>query len=334
MGTLPKTRLNLPHRKTHQTPHPQFRHLNIQKFVIDSNFQISPVTLSPCHLVPVSPLPSPIFLLTLICYDAQQTPPQQMKRFLQISCLLLLNSAQIAFAAQPPSTQPLFVINFHWPSVDDAILLETTWKGKPADFVFDTGAEICCVDSAFFPSLRPTNQDFDAETTGGSKTFQKFDPPDLSFGPLHLRDAGSVVSTDLTDIRKKFDSPVVGILGNNVWRKLIIQIDFDAGQLRFFSPDDLPHSEWGIAIPLEFPERSDGSHFPTPGIRLNIGGFEDLFILDTGAIGGYSGTIPSEGFDYILSKTKFPVAPPFFCDSISAGPLNAPVHPHPFFHHC
>src|ERR1700721_616457 len=79
---------------------------------------------------------------------------------------------------------------------------------------------------------------------------------------------------------------------------MVVQIYFDNGELRFFNSDDRLHPEWGNAIPLEIAQTSDGPDNRNVLVRLTIGGFEDLFIVDTGFDG--SGNIPTDGFDSIL----------------------------------
>ena len=111
---------------------------------------------------------------------------------------------------------------------------------------------------------------------------------------------------DLSAFNEHVDRPIVGVLGNNVWRKLVLQLDFDAGQLRFLTPDDLPHPEWGTVVPLE--SAKTPRTVPITGVayvRLNVAGAEGLFYVDTGDNG--TASLTSGGLDYILENTKLAV---------------------------
>jgi PDZ domain/Aspartyl protease len=199
------------------------------------------------------------------------------------------------------------VATFHFTPADEMVLIKTTWDGKPADFIFDTGSSTSLLDSTIFTSLTLAHDQATGKTANGDRVEELYNPPDLSLGPLHLAGAGPVVRMDLSAVRAQLDRPVIGLWGCNVWHKLVAQIDFDNGELRFFEPDDFPHPEWGNAIPLETPQGLDQREIGQSAyVRLTIGPFEDLFMIDTGNTQG--GAIPTDGFDRILHATTRPVA--------------------------
>jgi hypothetical protein len=211
-----------------------------------------------------------------------------------VFCFLLMR----AVASGAPTSQPA-MITFPIKNPGQLLMIPLTVNGKPAYFVFDTGASTTVLDSQSFPSLRPTGSVASGDTAGGSVTMQPFEPPKLSIGPWNLADGGPVLCTDLSPFRALTDMPVIGILGDNVWRGWVVQMDFDAHELRFFRPDNHPHPEWGTSIPIEG-DNTDSNG--TPKIRLILGDFEDLFEIDTGYI---LNSLPAEyGFDHVLRTTN------------------------------
>ncbi len=212
---------------------------------------------------------------------------------------LLLTSAS---ASGGPTSQPATIV-FPINDPNHLLVIPLILDGKTAYFLFDTGTTISILDSHAFPLLRPTGPVESMDSPGGSVSMQPFEPPKLSIGPWNLADSGPVYRMDLSSSRTLNDMPIVGILGVNIWRGWIVQMDFDAHELRFFRPDNRPHSEWGTSIPIEDHD-ADGNDFGLPAIRLTIGDFEGLFTIDSGAES--SGLPSGYGFDRVLGATTRP----------------------------
>jgi Aspartyl protease/PDZ domain len=186
------------------------------------------------------------------------------------------------------------------------VVIRAAWNGKPADFVFDTGCTTSVLDLTAFPSLVKATDSIAYDTPAGEMTQALFQPPQLNIGPFRLEDAGPVVRSDLSPVRDLLGRPIVGLLGKNLCNKLVVQIDFDNTEIRFFKPDDRSHPEWGNAVPIETAQTDDGPDSQNVLVRVIIGRFEDLFIVDTGDAG--TGNIPIDGFDDISHATSRPVA--------------------------
>jgi hypothetical protein len=186
------------------------------------------------------------------------------------------------------------------------VVIRTDWNSKPADFVFDTGCTSSILDSTAFPSLTKATDPVAYDTPAGQMTQVLYQPPNLNIGPLRLADGGLVVRSDLSMFRTLLGRPVAGLLGNDLCRNLVVQIDFDDGEILFLKPDDRPHPEWGTPIQIESAKTPHGLDNQYARVRVIIDGFEDLFIVDSGLILG--GNLPTDGFDQILDATTRPVA--------------------------
>jgi hypothetical protein len=203
----------------------------------------------------------------------------------------------VCASAAAPSQQTMIVFPISGPN--RPLVIPLNLDGKPVCFLFDTGSSTSIFDSRAFPMLQPVGPAVDADTPGGRINTQLFDPPKLSIGPWNLADSGPVVRMDLSPHRAHMDLPIVGVLGVNVWRRWVVQMDFDGHQLRFFLPDDHPHPEWGSSISMEGDD-VDGPSLPK--IRLSIGDFADLFVSDSGAD---KNSLPeTRGFDMVLVASR------------------------------
>jgi hypothetical protein len=215
-------------------------------------------------------------------------------------CFCHLLACAYAFAG--PTSQPA-MISFPITSQRHLLTIPVTLNQQSACFLFDTGSSETALDSAAFPNLQSAGPTAAAITTGGEINVGVFAPPKLSVGPWNLQDSGPVYRLDLSPLRRLTGVPIMGVLGANVWRTWVIQMDFDARQLRFFRPDGQPHPEWGTSIPVET-EDARGDSIPAPAIRLTVGDFTDLFAIDSGAIENNLPTI--YGFDCVLRATSRP----------------------------
>jgi hypothetical protein len=125
--------------------------------------------------------------------------------------------------------------------------------GEEVLFVVDTGAPGTILDSTLEPKLGKRL---------GTKTFHwigqekekagKYKCPELFLGKTPLLTGGTVLTTDLI---KKFaplghPTPIKGLIGTDILRRYCIQLDFEAGKMRFLDPDLLRTEDLGNASRL------------------------------------------------------------------------------------
>jgi hypothetical protein len=160
----------------------------------------------------------------------------------------------------------------------DALLLPVGFDGKEYLFVLDTGAESTVYDV----SLR--------------ERLEKADSKGLSLGKLSLKHLNGDQAMDLERFRKVSGHEIMGVLGMDVLKHFVVQLDIDAGWVRFFrSPgDDLGDALTMKSGPAQSPEL----------VAHVAGAGDETFILDTGMVSFGSGALSAELFDSLVSRGK------------------------------
>ncbi|MBN1336495.1 MAG: aspartyl protease family protein [Deltaproteobacteria bacterium] len=155
----------------------------------------------------------------------------------------------------------------------------------PGLFLVDTGASISVVSPRVAQALHlsPREEDGRIEGIGGSVSWASVVVPRIGLGPVTLRDVAAAV--DLQGVPDYAGAvPLDGILGNNVWSRFVLTIDYPADRLELDRAGsvDLPPT----AAPMLF----DGAHCYTFA-ELAAGSGPDerashlLLALDTGSRG-------------------------------------------------
>lgn len=151
--------------------------------------------------------------------------------------------------------------------------------GEEVLFVVDTGAPGTILDSSLEPKLGKRL---------GTKTFHwvgqknekagKYKCPELYLGNTPLLTRGTVLTTDL--IKKfapiKHPTPIKGLIGANILRHYCIQLDFEAGKMRFLNPDLLEIKDLGNASRLSI------DFYGNPFVHESFLGKGGKSIIDTG----------------------------------------------------
>jgi hypothetical protein len=179
-------------------------------------------------------------------------------QFVMITCLTLLCSCatQEPF---PPELPPETSIN-KGAGRGDELLAKIRWEnGEELLFLVDTGASATMLDSSLEPRLGKCL---------GTKTFywigekkqvaRVYKFPELYSGKTALLATGTVLTTDLSE--KSPGRHISGILGIDFLRHYCIQMDFEAGTMRFLDPDHLGNKDLGKAFPISF-DSSTGHAF-------------------------------------------------------------------------
>jgi predicted aspartyl protease len=191
-----------------------------------------------------------------------------------------------------PRLQGQFTIGKH----GRLILLPVTIAGKQHDFMLDTGACRTGIDVMLRDTVgRPRGRQV-LQTPAGQTTVETYDWPSVTLNSQQIKTDRPIVMVDLTELRQASGAPVHGIIGMDVLRNSLVQIESDRGILRFLDalPDD--RDELGSRIRLEY--SIDGA--PHLVARL-ADGPREKFLIDTGAHGN---SLRTSVFDQQLGQKQ------------------------------
>jgi hypothetical protein len=163
----------------------------------------------------------------------------------------------------------------------DALLLPVSFGGEEHLFLLDTGAEVTVCDVSLQDKLEKARK----AGCGG-----------LSLGKLSLDSWPSQQTMDLERFRKVSGHEIMGILGMDALRRFVVQVDLDAGKVRFLqTPGRAP----GVPMRLEtYPQEA-------PRVVAQVAGAgAEPFILDTGMIGYGSGALKAELFESLAGQGR------------------------------
>jgi len=163
--------------------------------------------------------------------------------------------------------------------------------GKQVRLQLDTGCTRSALDLRFQAELTPSRDRIEIETPGGFSNVEGFQCPPIELGTLTVSSSGPIFCTDFSAVRQMSGQAFDGVLGMDVLSNFIVQIDFDAGKVRFLK--DLPTTEWlGSAIPIIYGDRRE------PLVQVRCGDASHRLIIDTGS---NSTCLEKELFD-VLAK--------------------------------
>jgi hypothetical protein len=206
-------------------------------------------------------------------------------------CMLLLCSC----ATRPPSSgvvPPLplpteVTINKDAGRGDHLLVTVRLESGAELPFLVDTGSPMTLLDKSLEPQLGKCLGTVTLSNFGTTYEASRYAAPRLYFGNTPLITDSNAFTSDFV---KKMSSgerrPILGILGMDCLRHYCIQLDFQAGKMRFLDPNHLKTARLGQAFPLTF-ARADGE--PPEWIHPCVsrcslaGGADTNLLLDTGA---------------------------------------------------
>ncbi len=127
--------------------------------------------------------------------------------------------------------------------------------GEPLAFLVDTGSPLSIFDKSLEPFLGRQLDTMETWNFGTSVRMGVFAAPQLYLGGTPLVKTGTnVETTDFSGLSAQTGVPVMGILGMDYLRHYCLQLDFNAGRLRFLDPDPLDTAALGRAYPLIYNE--------------------------------------------------------------------------------
>ena len=158
-------------------------------------------------------------------------------------------------------------------------------NGRELPCIVDTGSPVTILDKSLEPYLGKRIAttmfwNFGVRQEGGVYAARR-----LYLGNTQLKTTPYLLTLDFKSLSKKTDRLVLGILGMDCLSNYCIQLDFDAGKLRFLAPDHAQGEGLGSAFPITYSSEGQGSKdFVRPFIPQG-GLFEERgtnLLIDTG----------------------------------------------------
>jgi hypothetical protein len=192
--------------------------------------------------------------------------------------LIIVNLGGYLSSLEPPQTAPVenLLESFEVAADGDGLLLPVSVGGEEHLFVLDTGADATVGDISLKGKLENAGD-------GG-----------MSLGKLRLGSLPSDRTMDLSNLRMVSGHEIMGILGMDKLSRFAVQIDVDAGSVKFLK---MPGSDPGVPLQLL------GEPHNAPCVRARIGesgNIWGLFILDTGMVGYGTGALKAEFFESLM----------------------------------
>lgn len=173
-------------------------------------------------------------------------------------------------------SQPTFTLPFEL--IDNRVFVEVRLNGKgPYHFVLDTGA-VADVGNHVAQQLGLKAEDVgEGQGVGENKQhFGQTQVAEVQLGELRLRDVNFGV-TSLDDSPQVFGTkPVDGIIGSEVFERLVVKHDYIHRVLTFTQPEHFTYAGSGMIVHFERPRQ-------IPVVDAELDGVSGKFGVDTGA---------------------------------------------------
>jgi hypothetical protein len=180
----------------------------------------------------------------------------------------------------------------------EPILLPVAIGSITYAFLLDTGSARTSFDRSLAHLLGEATRSVNVMTqfNGRFEKVQFFRSPEMSLAGMSLTGVSEIFSIDYAKWEEYIGHPIAGVLGMDAIRKLIVQIDFDRGQLSILR--SVPHDA-GRAVALDY-------FFEVPFARFWEEGAElpEIYWVDTGLIGLGSGTLSCDRFRSLLGEHR------------------------------
>ncbi len=177
------------------------------------------------------------------------------------------------------TTLPFELVNNH-------IYARLMLEGKgPFRMLVDTGgANVLTPATAAALGLLPQGA-FEARGAGeGTEQFQVTHLREVALGQLKLEDQLFFV-LPLTDLASVEGVEIAGLVGFEVFSRLVVTIDYAGRRLTLTRPDAFQYQGKGVAVPFTFKDR-------TPQVEGEIDGLAGAFTIDTGSRSSLSVNAP------------------------------------------
>lgn len=158
---------------------------------------------------------------------------------------------------------------------------------RDLNFLFDSGAAITAIDTktALDLGLKTAEEKLKVGTSSGSGNYQTFLDPVFTVAGVNIKAANGITS-DMSGFSRIFGLPVEGIIGQDLLRDLLVEVDLDQNQLNIYNGGNL---DWKPGNSAQFKMRFSSG---TPKIELTMlaagESYPGEYLFDTGAGAGLS----------------------------------------------
>lgn len=154
--------------------------------------------------------------------------------------------------------------------------------GEQVAMVMDTGSPLTVLDKSLAHQLGAKLDSGNLNTFDTHQTAVVYLAPKLFLGDVQLQTGSNVLVADLPKLSGYLKPPIKGILGMDCLGHYCVQLDFQAGMVRFLDSEHLDTNNLGRSYPLHF--ESGQPHGGVPFIRHAglLGGTVTNTIIDTG----------------------------------------------------
>lgn len=196
-------------------------------------------------------------------------------------------SKAVSLAKQGSTAQEHFTAEIPFRYVKDHLFVDVTINGQIYNFLFDTGFDFTVIDEKLFNQMDTDGKSLSVQTTGSSFSarnisYQPFEK--ITVAGIDFMDTGIGV-TDLVFIQEDYECEFIvhGVLGANLMRKAIWQIDYQNLVIRF--SDDIANLE----VPdSSFPVPLSSKSWGNSRMSISLNGVSYDFLFDTGSSGRFT----------------------------------------------
>lgn len=169
--------------------------------------------------------------------------------------------------------------------------------GQEFSFGVDTGAEGTVFDKSLELKLGKRLGTKTLSGWHGKTESDLYAAPNLYFGNVRLMTGNEVATSDFQRQSLMTGRPVMGILGMDCLKHYCIQLDFEAGKMRFLNSDQMDAATLGKDFPLTFKDNCPFIHHVS-----FTGGKDTHSLIDSGCVSdGFveQGTVEGEKFETV-----------------------------------
>jgi hypothetical protein len=190
------------------------------------------------------------------------------------TALILLSPRMVR--SQVETGAPAVLAEFAVDPRAEAIFLPVRVGGEERLFLLDTGSTLSVFDRRL--SSGASIGEIPVTPPSGPPVEKGLYPaPEAFVGGLDMRGSGPVLYNDFAQMRAVTDRSVWGVIGIQFLKRYIVQLDLDAGKVRFLDPRTHPRADWGSAMPI----LSGPGGIPAVAARIT-GQPPEEFEIDTG----------------------------------------------------